>query len=182
MSRIGNAPITLPQGVTLTLTDHTIDVTGPLGKLTTSLPVGIKLEQDGQTLKFTRKSNIPAVRALHGLSRALVANLIEGVTKGYSKTLELVGTGYRVSATGNSITLNLGLSHPVSFTAPEGVTLTIEGNNKIHIKGINKELVGQTAANIRAARPPEVYKGKGVRYEGEVVRRKAGKAAKVGAK
>lgn len=182
MSRIGNQIITLPSGVTLSVENGLIEVSGPLGKLSATLPNGIKAEQTDTTVSFRRNSDTPAQRALHGLTRALVANMTVGVTQGFAKTLELVGTGYRVSAAGQGLVLSLGLSHPVEFTPPEGVTLTVEGNNKIHIKGIDKELVGQTAANIRKVRPPEVYKGKGIRYQGEVVRRKAGKAAKVGAK
>lgn len=172
----------MPQGVNFTLTNHLVEVTGPMGKLSKEIAPSIEIKQDGQNITFVRHSDVPANRALHGLARASVANMVEGVTKGFEKTLELVGTGYRVTAVGTGITLNLGLSHAVNFDAPEGITMTVEGNNKIHIKGINKELVGQTAANIRKVRPPEVYKGKGIRYSGEVVRRKAGKAAKVGAK
>lgn len=182
MSRIGNQAIILPENVQFTLDNKVIEISGPLGKLTQTLPTGISTHLEGQVLTFKRRGNLPQERALHGLTRALVANMVEGVTNGFSKTLELVGTGYRVAASGNGITLNLGLSHPVEFTAPEGVTLTVEGNNKIHLKGIDKTLVGQAAANIRKTRPPEVYKGKGIRYQGEIVRKKAGKAAKAAAK
>lgn len=182
MSRIGNQPIHLPQGVTFVLTDNTMEVTGPLGKLTQTLPSGVKVVQEDQKLTFTRQDHTPAQRALHGLARALANNMVEGVTKGFTKTLELVGTGYRVAAAGEGLTLNLGLSHPVDVAATPGVTMTVEGNNKIHIKGIDKAIVGQVAANIRKVRPPEPYKGKGIRYQDEVVRRKAGKAAKATAK
>lgn len=182
MSRIGNQAIILPTSVTLSRNGNVIEISGPLGKLSKSVSPSIDIKQEGENVTFSRRSNIPSERALHGLTRALVANMVEGITKGFEKHLELVGTGYRVTATGNGITLNLGLSHPVEFVTPTGITLTVEGNNKIHLKGNDKEQLGQFAANIRAARPPEVYKGKGVRYQGEVVRRKAGKAAKVGAK
>lgn len=182
MSRIGNQPIIMPENVHFNLSGSLMQVEGPLGKLEEKLPNAISVKQAGQTLTFARRSNLPQERALHGLTRALVANMVVGVTTGYQKTLELVGTGYRVTAVGTGINLNLGLSHAVDFAAPESVTITVEGNNKIHLKSINKALLGQTAANIRKVRPPEVYKGKGIRYLGEVVRKKAGKTAKAGAK
>ncbi len=181
MSRIGNASITLPDSVTLTVDHHALKMTGPLGELSWNLPTPIKLTQEDKVLSFTRKSNLPAYRALHGLSRATINNLVEGVTKGFTKNLEMIGTGYRVARSGQGLTISVGFSHPVEVAAPDGIEFTVEGNNKIKVYGINKELVGQTAANIRKIRPPEPYKGKGIRYEGEFVRRKAGKAAKVGA-
>ncbi len=181
MSRIGNNPITLPDSVTVSVDGPRVEVKGPMGTLNHVLPREVKMEMEDKVLSFKRTSNIPAHRALHGLTRALLANMIEGVTKGFEKRLEMVGTGYRVSKTGNGINLSVGLSHSVDFQAENGVTLEVEGNNKIIVRGIDKYLVGQAAANIRKVRKPEPYKGKGIRYEGEVVRRKAGKAAKVGA-
>lgn len=181
MSLIGNSPITIPDSVTVDLKPHHLEVVGPLGTLKHQLPREIKAQKDDHLLTFQRSSHLPAHRALHGLTRALAANMVEGVTKGFEKRLEMVGTGYRVAKTGTGISLSVGLSHSVELTPPPGITLEVEGNNKIIIKGIDKYLVGQTAANIRNVRKPEPYKGKGIRYEGEVVRRKAGKAAKVGA-
>lgn len=181
MSRIGLAPITLPETVTAQVAGQTVTVKGPLGELKETLPAEVRIVRTDSNLTFERKNNIPAVRALHGLSRALVANMVEGVTKGFEKRLELVGTGYRVAASGQGLTLSLGLSHPVNVTPDAGVTLKTEGNNLIIVSGISKATVGQMAANIRKIRPPEPYNGKGIRYQGEVVRRKAGKAAKVGA-
>lgn len=181
MSRIGNQLITIPANVTLTITDNTVVAKGPLGELTQELPKKIKLEQKDQALIFIRPDDIPATKALHGLSRALINNLIIGVTEGFAKNLEMVGTGYRVSKQGEKLVLQVGLSHNVEIDPVPGITYEVEGNNKITIKGIDKHLVGQTAANIRAIRPPEPYKGKGIRYQDEVVRRKAGKAAKAAA-
>lgn len=181
MSRIGNQQITIKDNVTVTQDGNQVTVKGPLGELKETLPKEIKITQEGGVLVFKRPSDVPAIKALHGLTRALVNNLIEGVTVGYSKNLEMVGTGYRVSKAGESLTLSVGLSHPVEIKAVPGITFEVEGNNKITVKGINKQQVGQVAANIRAVRPPEPYKGKGIRYEGEVVRRKAGKAAKTAA-
>ncbi len=181
MSRIGNAPITLPDSVNFQFDGSHLVIAGPLGSLNLTVDNSIKITKDNSVLTFKRKSNLPAHRALHGLTRALVANMVEGVTKGFEKRLELVGTGYRVAKSGSGLTISVGLSHPVEFAAPQGVTVDVEGNNKIIIKGIDNYLVGQTAANIRKIRKPEPYKGKGIRYEGEIVRRKAGKAAKAGA-
>lgn len=181
MSRIGNQPIQLPDNVEFNLDNRLATVKGPLGILTAELPREIKVElADGQiTLK--RSNNSPKHKALHGLTRALIANLIIGVTQGYEKNLELVGTGYRASKSGSNLVFSVGLSHPVEFTPPTGVEFNVEDNTKISVKGIDKQLVGQVAANIRKIRPPEPYKGKGIRYQGEVVRRKAGKAAKAAA-
>lgn len=181
MSLIGTTPLALPDNVNLTVDGPRLQIQGPLGTLTHRLPREIKMIQTDRVLTFERKSNLPAHRALHGLTRALVANMVEGVTKGFEKRLELVGTGYRVSQAGDKLNITAGFSHPVEVTASSGVSFTTEGNNKITVKGIDKYAVGQAAANIRKIRPPEPYKGKGIRYEGEVVRRKAGKAAKVGA-
>ncbi len=181
MSRIGNASITLPDNVNINVDAHRVEITGPLGTLHYILPREVKLKQEDKVLSFTRTSNIPAHRALHGLTRALIANMVQGVTKGFEKRLEMVGTGYRVTKSGNDLSVSVGYSHPVDFQAPAGITLEVEGNTKIIVKGIDKYLVGQTAANIRKIRKPEPYKGKGIRIEGEYIRRKAGKAAKVGA-
>lgn len=181
MSRIGNAIIQIPENVNLSVDGLRVEVTGPMGNLSHRLPREIKMVEQDKVLTFKRSSNIPAHRALHGLTRALINNMIEGVTKGFVKRLELVGTGYRVTKTGNGISVSVGYSHPIEVTTPQGITLEVEGNNKIIIKGIDKYQVGQVAANIRKIRKPEPYKGKGIRYEGEAVRRKAGKAAKVGA-
>jgi large subunit ribosomal protein L6 len=178
MSRIGSQPIAIPENTTVTLSDNIVTVKGPLGELTKDLPKRIKVEIKDKIITFTRPNDNPKVKALHGLTRALVNNLIEGVNKGFEKKLEMVGTGYRVTKNGEGLTLTVGYSHPVEVEPTPGVTLEVEGNNKITIKGIDKHLVGQTAANIRAIKTPEPYKGKGIRYEGEVVRRKAGKAAK----
>lgn len=181
MSRIGNTPVTIPEGVTVNLDGHTLTVKGPKGELTDTLPRNIKINIENSSITFTRPNNTPDNKALHGLVRSLVANMVEGVTEGFSRTLEMVGTGYRVSKQGNGLQVTVGLSHPVDIEAVEGVTLEAEGNNIIHVKGINKQVVGQVAANIRKIRPPEPYKGKGIRYQGEHVRRKAGKAAKAAA-
>lgn len=181
MSRIGLSPITLPDKVTAVLDGQTVIVKGPLGELKETLPREIRVSLSENTLAFKRSNNIPAVRSLHGLSRALVANLVDGVTKGFEKRLELVGTGYRVASQGSGLTLSVGYSHPVLVATTPGITLKAEGNNAIVISGIDKQAVGQVAANIRKIRPPEPYNGKGIRYQGEVVRRKAGKAAKAGA-
>jgi large subunit ribosomal protein L6 len=181
MSRIGNQPITLPSNVNFTLEGKKVTVSGPLGTLTQEMSNRIIISQDGQVLVFKRKSNAPVDRAAHGLVRALVNNMVEGVTKGFQKNLELVGTGYRVTKVGSDLSLTVGFSHPVVIKPEPGITLDVEGNNKIFVKGIDKHMVGQIASNIRKVHPPEPYKGKGVRYEGEVVRRKAGKAAKAGA-
>ncbi|WP_166985895.1 50S ribosomal protein L6 [Canibacter zhoujuaniae] len=178
MSRIGKLPITVPGGVTVTIDGQQVAVKGPKGELTLEVaePISVALE-DGQVL-VTRPNDERESRALHGLTRSLIANNIIGVTEGYSKSLEVVGTGYRVQQKGNNLELALGFSHPVEFNAPEGVTLQVEGNNKIHVSGIDKQAVGEVAANIRKLKKPEPYKGKGIRYAGEVVRRKAGKAGK----
>ena len=181
MSRIGSQPIHIPDSVTVSVEGQLVTVKGPLGQLSQAIPQPIQLtHKDGQ-ITFARSANTPEVKSLHGLARALVNNLITGVTKRFTKELELVGTGYRVAKAGNKLSLSVGYSHPIEIEPTPGVNLEIEGNNKIIIKGIDKQLVGQLAANIRATRPPEPYKGKGVRYSGEVVRRKAGKAAKVAA-
>lgn len=178
MSRIGKLPITVPNNVTVNLNGRTISVKGPKGELSLDIvePISASVE-DGQ-ITVTRPNDERESRSLHGLVRTLIYNNIVGVTEGFAKQLEVVGTGYRVQQKGNGIELSLGFSHPVQFDAPQGITLEVEGNNKITVRGIDKQVVGETAANIRKLRKPEPYKGKGVRYAGEVVRRKAGKAGK----
>ncbi|PWU23131.1 50S ribosomal protein L6 [Candidatus Cerribacteria bacterium 'Amazon FNV 2010 28 9'] len=182
MSRIGRKTISIPAGVTVTVTPDHINVKGPKGELSEATFEGIAVEVKDNIVSVSRQNDEPQQRAAHGLIRSLIANMITGVTTGFEKKLELVGTGYRVAAKGSGITLSLGYSHPIDVAAPAGVTFKVDGNNKISITGISKYAVGQIAANIRDMRPPEPYKGKGVRYEGEVVRRKAGKAAKTGGK
>ncbi|MDD7927907.1 50S ribosomal protein L6 [Microbacterium thalli] len=178
MSRIGRLPIDIPAGVTVEVSGQDVVVSGPKGelRLTVAKPIEAKVEEN-QVL-VTRPDDERESRALHGLTRTLISNNIIGVTQGYSKGLEVVGTGYRVAQKGSSVEFALGFSHPVTVDAPAGITLTVEGNNKLTVSGIDKQAVGETAANIRKIRKPEPYKGKGVRYAGEVVRRKAGKAGK----
>ncbi|NCP46961.1 50S ribosomal protein L6 [Candidatus Collierbacteria bacterium CG10_big_fil_rev_8_21_14_0_10_43_36] len=177
MSRIGRKPLFLPSTVTFEKTATTLKFTGPKGTLESVLPEGIKLEEQDGVLKFTRESDIPAVRALHGLAQRLAQNAILGVTEGFSKDLMLVGTGYRVAPHADGLTLSVGYSHPVIFKKVPGVTITIEGQDKIKVTGIDKQLVGQVSADIRAVRKPEPYKGKGIRYSDEVVLKKQGKTA-----
>lgn len=178
MSRIGRLPIDIPAGVDVKIDGQAVSVKGPKGELalTVAAPIEVKLEEN-QVL-VTRPDDERASRSLHGLTRTLIANQIIGVTQGYSKALEIVGTGYRVAQKGGSLELALGFSHPVVVDAPAGITLTVEGNNKITVAGIDKQAVGEVAANIRKIKKPEPYKGKGIRYAGEVVRRKAGKSGK----
>ena len=178
MSRIGKLPITVPGGVEIKIDGQRVSVKGPKGELSLVVanPIRVALE-DGQVL-VTRPDDERASRALHGLTRTLINNDIIGVTEGYAKQLEVVGTGYRVQQKGAGLELALGFSHPVLFDAPEGVTIAVEGNTKISVSGISKQAVGEAAANIRKLKKPEPYKGKGIRYAGENVRRKAGKAGK----
>jgi large subunit ribosomal protein L6 len=179
MSRIGRAPIPVPSGVTVALADKSVTVTGPQGSLERQMPGSISIHQDGDVLVVERPNDERQQRALHGLSRSLVANMVLGVTEGFTKELEIVGVGYRAVAQGpNALELALGFSHPVRVTAPEGITFEVPTPTRIIVKGIDKERVGQMAADIRKIRKPEPYKGKGVRYAGERVLRKAGKAAK----
>ncbi|MGD9129472.1 MAG: 50S ribosomal protein L6 [Candidatus Woesebacteria bacterium] len=177
MSRIGKTPVDIPAGVTVSVTDRVVDVKGPKGNLTVDLPKQIEVEVKDNQLFINRKDDEKESKALHGLIRSLINNNVLGVTEGYKKTLKLVGTGYRVAAKGEALSITVGYSHPVEVVPQEGVKLSIEGNNIIHVEGIDKQLVGQVAANIRSIRKPEPYKGKGIRYHDEVVRRKAGKAA-----
>jgi large subunit ribosomal protein L6 len=178
MSRIGRLPIDVPGAVTVTISGQDVTVKGPKGELslTVKAPIEAKLE-DGQVV-VTRPDDERESRSLHGLTRTLIANQIIGVTEGYSKGLEVVGTGYRVQAAGSGVTFALGFSHPITVEPPAGITFEVEGNNKLTVRGIDKQAVGEVAANIRKLRKPEPYKGKGVRYAGEVVRRKAGKSGK----
>ena len=178
MSRIGRLPIEIPAGVDVTVTGSAVTVKGPKGELalTVASPIEVKIE-DGQLL-VTRPDDERESRSLHGLTRTLIANQIIGVTTGYSKGLEIVGTGYRVQAKGNSLEFALGFSHSITVEPPVGISFAVEGNNKLTVHGIDKQAVGEVAANIRKLRKPEPYKGKGVRYAGEVVRRKAGKSGK----
>ena len=179
MSRIGKMPVIVPAGVTVKLTDDNhLTVKGPKGELSRKLSQDMNIAQEDGQLVITRPSDLKRHKAFHGLTRTLINNMIVGVTEGYTKRLEINGTGYRAAKAGNKLTLNLGFSHPVEMTDPDGVTSEVDGTNKIVITGIDKEKVGQYAANIRAKRPPEPYKGKGVKYETERIRRKAGKAGK----
>ena len=180
MSRIGRSPITVPSGVTVAIdNEHRVTVKGPQGELARQVPAAISIRQDGDVLLVERPDDQRQNRALHGLTRSLVANMVQGVTEGYSKELEIVGVGYRALPKGpSSLELALGFSHPVFVEAPEGVTFDVPTATRIIIKGIDKEKVGQVAADIRKLKKPEPYKGKGIRYAGERVVRKAGKAAK----
>jgi large subunit ribosomal protein L6 len=179
MSRIGNAPVAVPSGVEVTVADGNITVKGPKGTLTRRIPGGIEITQDDGTLTFVRPNDERENRALHGLTRSLVNNMVIGVTDGFKKQLEIVGVGYRAEAQGPSgLRLNLGFSHPVNVSAPDGITFEVPAPTQIVVNGIDKEVVGQVAADIRSIRKPEPYKGKGVRYAGERILRKAGKAGK----
>ncbi len=178
MSRIGRLPIDIPAGVTVSVAGNEVTVKGPKGELVLPVASPIEVKVEENQVLVSRPDDERESRSLHGLTRTLINNDIIGVTQGYSKGLEVVGTGYRVQQKGTSIEFALGFSHPVLVEAPEGITLTVEGTNKVTVSGISKQAVGETAANIRKIRKPEPYKGKGVRYAGEVVRRKAGKAGK----
>jgi len=176
VSRIGRKPITRPDNVKIEIQDNIITVEGPKGVLTQPIPQDITIEiTDGQ-LQVNRPSDAAKHRALHGLTRALVANMVQGVSSGFEKKLELVGVGYRAQLQGNKLLINIGFSHPVEVEPPQGIEFEVPAPTKITVKGIDKQLVGNTAAHIRAIRKPEPYKGKGIKYEGEVIRRKAGKA------
>ena len=178
MSRIGNKPITVPEGVEVKIDGNHISVKGPKGTLEREVHKNISLEMNGNEIKVMRKDDEPANRSLHGLTRTLINNMIIGVTHEYSKELQINGVGYRVQKQGNNLNLTLGYSHPVIFEAPQGITFDVPNPNTIIVKGIDKELVGQTAAEIRTKRPPEVYRGKGIKYAEEVIRRKEGKTGK----
>jgi large subunit ribosomal protein L6 len=178
MSRIGKMPIAIPAGVEVKIDGQEISVKGPKGSLSHTVPAPITVVMEDNNLIVARPDDERNSRSLHGLTRTLIANNIEGVTKGFSKGLEIVGTGYRVTAKGSALEFALGYSHPILVEPPTGISFQVEGNTKITVVGIDKQAVGEVAANIRKLRKPEPYKGKGVRYAGEVVRRKAGKAGK----
>ena len=181
MSRVGQQPIPIPSGVDVNVHASDVHVKGPKGELQLEAAPSINVKVDNGSVLVERSTESREVRALHGLVRALIANMVQGVTQGYRKTLELHGTGYRAQLAGRKLVMQLGHSHPDEYSPPQGINLEVENPTTIHIEGIDKNLVGQVAANIRAARPVEVYLGKGIRYRGEYVRRKAGKAGKVGA-
>ncbi|KHL05457.1 50S ribosomal protein L6 [Sinomonas humi] len=178
MSRIGRLPITIPSDVEVKIDGAVVTVKGGKGELTHTVATPIEVNLEDSTLSVTRPNDERLSRSLHGLTRTLLANMIEGVTKGYEKKLEIVGTGYRVQAKGSDLEFALGFSHPVTVSAPEGIAFTVEGPTKFTVSGIDKQRVGEVAANIRKLRKPDPYKGKGIRYAGEVVRRKVGKAGK----
>ena len=179
MSRIGRLPITVPAGVTVEIAENNkVTVKGPKGTLVKELPVEMEIKQEGDTIVVTRPNDLKRMKSLHGLTRTLINNMVVGVTAGYEKVLEVNGGGYRAAKAGNKLTLSLGYSHPVVMTDPEGVETVLEGQNKITVKGIDKEKVGQYAAEIRDKRRPEPYKGKGIKYADEVIRRKVGKTGK----
>lgn len=180
MSRVGRAPILIPPTVRVEVEGTHVRVRGPRGELSRQVHPDMRVELTDSTLQVKRPSDDPFHRSLHGLTRSLIANMVTGVEQGFTKTLELQGVGYRVAKQGENLQLSLGFSHPVTVAPPPGITFEVEGTSRIHVRGIDKELVGQVAANIRAIRPPDPYKGKGIRYLGEVVRRKAGKAGKTG--
>ena len=180
MSRIGRMPIPVPSGVTIKIDGSVVSVKGPKGELSREIPKAITVEEKDGVLHVTRPSDEKEHRALHGLSRTLVANMVTGVSEGFTKTLEINGVGYRAAKQGNKLALTLGFSHPVEMEAPAGITIEVPAPNKIVVSGADKEVVGAVAADIRKWRKPEPYKGKGIRYEGEVVRRKAGKAGAKG--
>ncbi len=175
MSRIGRRPIAVPRGVEVTLSGTQIQVKGPKGHLEMSIPVPITVRNDAGVLVVERPSDIRIHRALHGLTRALVANMVTGVTSGFKRQLEIQGVGYRAAVQGNALNIEVGYSHPIRYELPKGINATVDRNVMITLEGIDKQLLGETAAKIRSFRPPEPYKGKGIRYVGEFVRRKVGK-------
>lgn len=178
MSRIGNKVVIIPAGVTVTQNGNDVTVKGPKGELTRTFVSNITMNIEGNEVTFARPNDNKENRALHGTMRANFNNMVVGVSEGFEKALELIGVGYRAQLQGSKLVLNVGYSHPVEFVAPEGVTIEVPANTKVIVKGANKEHVGELAANIRGVRPPEPYKGKGIRYEGEFVRRKEGKTGK----
>ena len=178
MSRIGKRPIAVPAKVEVAIDGQQIAVKGPKGELSRVLPDAIALEQEGETLKVLRRNESRSARQLHGLCRTLVANMVEGVSAGFTRRLEIQGVGYRARVDGRNLVLTVGYSHEVRIEPPAGIQMAVENNTNVIVNGIDKEIVGNLAAKIRAVRPPEVYKGKGIRYAGEFVRRKAGKAGK----
>jgi large subunit ribosomal protein L6 len=178
MSRIGRMPVAIPSGVDVTIDGRQVTVKGPKGTLSLAVVEPIEVKQADGTLTVSRPSDEGEIRALHGLSRPLIANMVTGVTDGYSKTLEIVGVGYRVQARGKDLEFALGYSHPVPISPPEGITFRVETPTRLVVEGIDKQQVGEVAANLRKLRKPDPYKGKGVRYQGEQIRRKVGKAGK----
>ena len=178
MSRIGKNPVPLPDKVTVSLDGLTVKVKGPKGELERTLPDGVSVSQDNNSIVIAPTSNKRISRERHGLCRTLVANMVEGVSNGFSKNLEIVGVGSRAQVKGKTLVVSAGYSHPVEMEAPEGITFKVENNTKVTVSGIDKELVGNEAAKVRAIRPPEPYKGKGIKYEGERILRKAGKSGK----
>jgi large subunit ribosomal protein L6 len=179
MSRIGKMPIVVPAGVTVKIDGDRVTVKGPKGELSRVLPSAMHIKQENGTLIVSRPSDSKEHRSLHGLTRTLLANMVEGVSKGFEKGLEIVGVGFRAEKAGEKLVLRLGFSHPVEVSPLAGISLDVEGTNRIKVKGVNKEVVGEAAAEIRAIRPPDAYKGKGIRYAGEIVHLKPGKAGKV---
>jgi large subunit ribosomal protein L6 len=177
MSRIGKRPVPLPKGVTATLDGRTVTVKGPKGEISRTVHAELSLALDEQAVTVKRPSDEPRHKALHGLTRTLVANMVEGVTKGFSKSLEIQGVGYKAEVKPFGVQLVVGYSHPVPYHAPQGIKISVDNNTQVKVEGVDKELVGQVAAELRSVRPPEPYKGKGIRYVGEQVRRKAGKTA-----
>jgi large subunit ribosomal protein L6 len=177
MSRIGKQPIEVPSTVSVSLSPGRVIVNGPLGELAQEVPQRVSIEQADGEIRVTRPTDRGPDRALHGLTRSLVANMVEGVTKGFEKRLEIQGVGYRASLRGTSLELNVGFSHPVVMNPPDGIEFEVPSNTEVIVKGIDKQKVGQTAAEVRKVRPPEPYKGKGIRYQGEYVARKVGKRA-----
>jgi large subunit ribosomal protein L6 len=178
MSRIGKRPIPVPQKVTVTISGQHVAVKGPKGELSRTLPPEVEVVQEGDTVLVNRRNESRPARQRHGLCRTLVANMVEGVSTGFQKRLEIQGVGYRAQVQGRNLVLNVGYSNPVQIEPPEGIQVAVENNTNVIVSGIDKEIVGNTSARIRAVRPPEPYKGKGIRYAGELVRRKAGKAGK----
>ena len=180
MSRVGQSPIPIPSAVTVSVVGSTVTVNGPRGELQRAIPEGVRIEQVDEELRVSRSNDARETRALHGLVRSLVANMVQGVTEGYEKRLEIHGVGYRVAKQGSDLEFSVGFSHTVKKPAPKGIEFDVPAPTKLTVRGIDKELVGQVAAEIRAIRKPEPYKAKGIRYEGEHIRRKGGKAAKAG--
>ena len=178
MSRIGRTPVAIPAGVDVTISGREVTVKGPRGILSMEVAAPIEVAQSDRVITVTRPSDEGEIRALHGLSRSLIANMVTGVTDGFRKTLEIVGVGYRVQAKGQALEFSLGYSHPIPVAAPDGITLRVESPTRFVVEGIDKQQVGEVAANIRKLRKPDPYKGKGVRYQGEQIRRKVGKAGK----
>jgi large subunit ribosomal protein L6 len=177
MSRIGKKPVPLPKGVTATVQGHALTVKGPKGEISRTFHVDMALAVEAETIVVKRPSDESRHKALHGLSRTLVANMVEGVTKGFLKQLEIQGVGYKAEPKPFGVQLVVGFSHPVPYHAPKGIKISVDNNVNVKVEGVDKELVGQVAAELRAVKPPEPYKGKGIRYQGEQVRRKAGKTA-----